>query len=152
MLAAPEVEIWGLVWAQDHGEVPPSVHRLTGDLRVPSSLLHNLETAQPDIVFHLAGATSVAESWRQPDLPFHINALGTLHLLEALRSLDLQIREGEVFAFLGPNGGGKTTLLMAIMGMPGYRVTGGRILFNGGDRTEIVQIFYLYRKVFQELP
>ncbi|MBP86121.1 MAG: ABC transporter ATP-binding protein [Planctomycetaceae bacterium] len=29
---------------------------------------------------------------------------------QALKSLDLDIRVGEVFAFLGPNGGGKTTL------------------------------------------
>jgi GDP-4-dehydro-6-deoxy-D-mannose reductase len=84
---APDADIWGLVWSEDPGEAPPSVHRLTGDLALPSSLAHNIETARPDIVFHLAGATSVASSWQQPDRSFQVNALGTLNLLEALRSL-----------------------------------------------------------------
>lgn len=52
-----------------------------------------------------------------------------------LSRLSLSIGPGEVHVLLGPNGGGKTTLLMAIMGMPGYRVTGGRILFMGEDIT-----------------
>jgi Fe-S cluster assembly ATP-binding protein len=52
-----------------------------------------------------------------------------------LRRVSLSILAGEVHVLLGPNGGGKTTLLMAIMGMPGYRVTEGRILFRGEDVT-----------------
>jgi len=85
---APDADIWGLVWSEDPGEAPPSIHRLTGDLALPSSLAHNIETARPDIVFHLAGATSVASSWQQPDRSFQVNALGTVNLLEALRLLD----------------------------------------------------------------
>jgi GDP-4-dehydro-6-deoxy-D-mannose reductase len=45
---------------------------------------------RPDVVLHLAGATSVASSWQQPDRSFQVNAIGTLNLLEALRSLDLE--------------------------------------------------------------
>ncbi|HWR98288.1 MAG TPA: ATP-binding cassette domain-containing protein [Candidatus Methanoperedens sp.] len=52
-----------------------------------------------------------------------------------LRHVSLTVLPGEVHVLLGPNGGGKTTLLMAIMGMPGYRVTGGRVLFRGEDVT-----------------
>jgi Fe-S cluster assembly ATP-binding protein len=51
--------------------------------------------------------------------------------------VSLAVQPGEVHVLLGPNGGGKTTLLMAVMGMPGYRVTGGRILFNGTDVTAL---------------
>jgi Fe-S cluster assembly ATP-binding protein len=54
-----------------------------------------------------------------------------------LERVSLAIRPGEVHVLLGPNGGGKTTLLMAVMGMPGYRVTGGRILFAGADVTAL---------------
>src|SRR3954463_11616979 len=31
--------------------------------------------------------------------------------VEAVRGVDLQVREGEIFGFLGPNGAGKTTTL-----------------------------------------
>jgi len=36
--------------------------------------------------------------------------------VEALRSLSLTVREGEVFGFLGPNGSGKTTTIMTLLG------------------------------------
>jgi len=35
----------------------------------------------------------------------------------ALKPLDLQVEEGEVFGFLGPNGAGKTTTLKLLMGL-----------------------------------
>jgi len=54
-----------------------------------------------------------------------------------LNGVSLSIMPGEVHVLLGPNGGGKTTLLMAVMGMPGYRVTGGRVLFFGTDITAL---------------
>lgn len=52
---------------------------------------------------------------------------------EILRGVDLTIAEGETHVLLGPNGGGKTTLLNTIVGLPGYRITRGRILFKGVD-------------------
>src|SRR5689334_24827445 len=35
----------------------------------------------------------------------------TKKLVEAVRGVDLQVAEGEIFGFLGPNGAGKTTTL-----------------------------------------
>ena len=52
---------------------------------------------------------------------------------EILRGIDLVIDEGETHVLLGPNGGGKSTLLNTIVGLPGYRVTRGRILLRGTD-------------------
>ena len=37
--------------------------------------------------------------------------------LEALKRIDLEIREGEIFALLGPNGAGKTTLISIVCGI-----------------------------------
>lgn len=50
---------------------------------------------------------------------------------EILAGVDLVVRQGEVHALMGPNGSGKSTLANAVMGRPGYTVTGGDILFNG---------------------
>jgi Fe-S cluster assembly ATP-binding protein len=52
-----------------------------------------------------------------------------------LRDIDLRILEGETVALFGPNGSGKTSLLHTIIGMPGYQVLSGRILFKDRDIT-----------------
>jgi ABC-2 type transport system ATP-binding protein len=49
----------------------------------------------------------------------------------ALDDVDLQIRQGEIFALLGPNGAGKTTLIGAVCGL--VRPTGGTIRAFGLD-------------------
>ncbi|HNR12090.1 MAG TPA: ABC transporter ATP-binding protein [Thermodesulfobacteriota bacterium] len=54
---------------------------------------------------------------------------------EILKHIDLEIRPGETHILFGPNGSGKTSLLMTIMGYPQYRVTGGKILFKGEEIT-----------------
>jgi ABC-2 type transport system ATP-binding protein len=50
---------------------------------------------------------------------------------EALKGIDLAIREGEILALLGPNGAGKTTLISAVCGI--VRPTSGRIEVGGHD-------------------
>jgi len=50
-----------------------------------------------------------------------------------LQGVNLEIKEGETHILLGPNGGGKTTLLMTIMGMPKYKIIEGEITFKGED-------------------
>lgn len=56
---------------------------------------------------------------------------------EILKHIDLAIHPGETHVLFGPNGSGKTSLLMTIMGYPQYRVTGGTIVFKGEDITHM---------------
>ena len=56
---------------------------------------------------------------------------------EIIRDLHLNIEEGEVHVLFGPNGCGKTTLLMTLLGFPSYKVTRGRITFKGVDITNL---------------
>ena len=53
--------------------------------------------------------------------------------LQALKSVSLDVRNGEIFGLVGPNGSGKTTLLNAIAGF--FPPQEGRILFEGKDIT-----------------
>src|SRR5881227_3184096 len=51
--------------------------------------------------------------------------------LKALKSIDLEIRKGEIFALLGPNGAGKTTLISIVCGI--VNPTSGKVLVDGHD-------------------
>ena len=52
-----------------------------------------------------------------------------------LKDIDLEIKPGETHVLFGPNGSGKTSLLMTIMGYPQYVVKKGKITFKGRDIT-----------------
>jgi len=54
-----------------------------------------------------------------------------------LEHIDLEIKPGETHVLLGPNGSGKTSLLMSIMGYTQYKVTKGKITFKGVDITHL---------------
>ena len=52
---------------------------------------------------------------------------------QILNDVTLTIKSGEVHAVMGPNGAGKSTLSAALMGKPGYVVTGGSVKLDGVD-------------------
>ena len=51
--------------------------------------------------------------------------------LQALKPIDLDIRQGEIFALLGPNGAGKTTLISIVCGI--VTPSTGKITADGHD-------------------
>lgn len=67
-----------------------------------------------DPIIRIAGLTKTYESGHQ-----------------ALKSVDLEIGRGEIFALLGPNGAGKTTLISIICGI--VRASSGSVLVDGHD-------------------
>lgn len=68
---------------------------------------------------------------RLEDLTVEINGK------HVLTNINLEIKKGELLVLFGPNGSGKTSLLMTIMGFPRYKVVKGRIIFKGKDITNL---------------
>lgn len=54
---------------------------------------------------------------------------------EILHGINLSVGKGEVHVLMGPNGAGKSTLGSTLMGDPRYKITSGKIVFNGEDIT-----------------
>lgn len=83
--------IFGMVWRdapQDSWPQPhPNLQILAGELTDSRSIAQVIDQAQPEIILHLAAASSVATSWLDPEPAYHTNILGQLHLLEAARSM-----------------------------------------------------------------
>lgn len=56
------------------------------DLAEPGSLYHALEVARPEAIFHLAGQAFVPQAIANPLEAFEINAMGTVRVLDTVRS------------------------------------------------------------------
>jgi GDP-4-dehydro-6-deoxy-D-mannose reductase len=80
----PGAQIFGMAWGDQGREELAEIRLLEGDLTVPESLTPVLATARPDVVVHLAAASSVASSWQRPAQALEINAIGQVNLLEAM--------------------------------------------------------------------
>lgn len=66
---------------------------------------------------------------------------------KALNNVDLQIKQGEIFALLGPNGAGKTTLISTICGI--VNPTAGEVIADGHN---IISDFRAARKKIGLVP
>jgi len=90
---APEAELWGLVQPSAEPRLLAGrVRCVVGDLEDPSSLQRAVESARPELLLHLAGASAIADSWRAPGRVLEVNALGQLRLLDAVRAAGLEPR------------------------------------------------------------
>ncbi len=61
--------------------------------------------------------------------------------VQAVRGVDMEVAESEIFTLLGPSGCGKTTVLRCIAGLEhpddGEITVGGRVVFANGGRIMI---------------
>jgi ABC-2 type transport system ATP-binding protein len=55
----------------------------------------------------------------------------TYKTVQALKDVNLEVKQGELFAFLGPNGAGKTTTIRILTGLT--RLSSGTVSLNGFD-------------------
>ncbi len=60
-----------------------------GDLTDSSSLIHIIEKVQPDEIYNLAAQSHVQVSFEEPEYTANSDALGTLRILEAIRTIGL---------------------------------------------------------------
>ncbi|WP_394824908.1 ABC transporter ATP-binding protein [Pendulispora albinea] len=58
-------------------------------------------------------------------------------LTHVLRSVDFELRPGELVLFMGPSGSGKTTFISIVVGV--MRASGGRVELCGADITDVSQ-------------
>lgn len=76
------------------------------DLDNQRAIRQLLETHRPAQIYHLAAQSSVAVSWKDPELTIDVNIKGTLHLLDAIRSIEdyypriLLVGSGEEYGYL----------------------------------------------------
>ena len=78
---------------------------LTLDIMKKDDITAVLGSFRPDIVYHLAAQSSVAVSWKRPQLTAEINVIGTINVLEALREYGRSVRtllvgSGEEYGFI----------------------------------------------------
>jgi Fe-S cluster assembly ATP-binding protein len=54
-----------------------------------------------------------------------------------VEDISFGVKEGSIHAIIGPNGSGKSSLAYAIMGLPSYEISKGKIFFEGKDITDL---------------
>src|SRR5690606_4198721 len=67
----------------------PGVHLHYGDLTDSLSLLRVIQQVKPDEIYNLAAQSHVAVSFEEPEYTANADGIGTLRVLEAMRSLGL---------------------------------------------------------------
>ena len=64
-----------------------NIDSVIGDIRDKERLTIAMQMAQPDIVLHLAAQPIVRTSYKKPVLTYETNVMGTVNVLEAVRSV-----------------------------------------------------------------
>jgi len=88
-------KVWGLALEPntepalfDQLRLADRLDHFIGDIRDAETLRARVAEARPDVVFHLAAQPLVLASYDDPLLTWDTNVMGTVHMLDALRTLD----------------------------------------------------------------
>jgi len=76
----------------NHLELNENFKFITGDLTDSTSLLSALSTSKPDEVYNLGSQSFVAESWNTPEQTSNVTGLGSLRMLDAIRTLNMNTK------------------------------------------------------------
>ena len=66
--------------------ISQDIHSVIGDIRDYKSLKAAFDEAQPEIVLHLAAQPIVRDSYRNPSYTYETNVMGTVNILECVRT------------------------------------------------------------------
>lgn len=82
--------------------------QFTLDIRKKDDISAILSEVNPDVIFHLAAQSSVALSWKNPQLTAEINIIGAINLFEAVREYEgnprvIVIGSGEEYGCISAN-------------------------------------------------
>jgi GDP-4-dehydro-6-deoxy-D-mannose reductase len=111
VLSKQNVEVFGTIRRmadkKNIQHILKDIHLVEMELTDYHSVHNAMKMAEPDKIFHLAGQTFVPTSWTAPALTFEVNAVGTIHMLEALRNVNkeayMQIAgSSEEYGFVAP--------------------------------------------------
>lgn len=69
-------------------KIGENIHSVIGDIRDYESLKNAFDSAQPEIVLHLAAQPIVRESYKNPAYTYETNVMGTVNILECVRNSD----------------------------------------------------------------
>ncbi len=68
------------------GFIYPDVEVFQVDIRRRDDIAQMLDIIRPDVTFHLAAVANVGFAWKNPQLTYDVNFMGTSNLLEALQA------------------------------------------------------------------
>ncbi len=84
LLREPGTKVFGIT------EVPgftyPEVEVFQVDIRRREDIAQMLEIIRPDVTIHLAAVANVGFAWKNPELTYDVNFMGSSNLLEALQA------------------------------------------------------------------
>lgn len=88
-----DTEVFGTCrWRSPKDNIAGIVDRVTlveCDLRDQAGVRRTIELVQPEMIFHLAAQSFVPSSWSGPADTMTTNVIGQIHLLEAMRDLNM---------------------------------------------------------------
>lgn len=88
-----DAQVYGIIRWRSRMEnilhIKDQIYLREADLKDMASLKKCLAEVQPDRIFHLAAQSFVPTSWKCPAETFAINAVGQIHLFEAILSLGI---------------------------------------------------------------
>jgi GDP-4-dehydro-6-deoxy-D-mannose reductase len=101
LLASGSWDVWGLARqpALALGALAGRVRYIAADMSSPEQVASALESAQPDVIFHLAGQANVARSFTDPAGTLQANLLAQTYLFQSI----VRLRQDPLVLVAGSN-------------------------------------------------